>query len=354
MRKFGFLAVVLAGLSLALTASAADAAAGAASTVTAAVVVKPAVKTTIARQVTGVGTVGSNPNAVLSVNAPFAAIVGQLFVRAGEAVTKGQKLVALQTTPAQSAAYAQAQAAVTYAQGELARQEHLLRQQLATHAQVAQARNALADAEAKLQALQSVGAGNARSVLTASAAGTVTAVSAQAGQHLAEGANILTLAPSSALVVRLGVEPERADAVRIGTQVKLHDALDPTETRQGTVESVSATVDSKTRLRDVLVSIQKQAGTIDPPLAVGTYMHGSITLGRAQVIAVPPEAILLDNKGKYLFVVRNGTAHRVDVITGPENDQLVGVSGAIEAGASVVVQGNYELTDGMHVRVVSQ
>ncbi len=352
MRPLRVLALLVTGLVLGGPASARDT--GAAPAVVAAVVVKPAVKTTIERQAVGIGTVASDPNAVLSVNAPFAAIVGQLFVRAGDAVGKGQKLVTLQTTPAQSAAYAQAQAAVTYAQGDLSRQKHLLRQHLATHAQVAQARNALADARAKLQALQSVGAGKARSVLTAAAAGTVTAVSAQAGQHLAEGANILTLAPQSALVVRLGVEPERAGAVRPGMPVQLHDALDPTETRKGTVESVSATVDPKTRLRDVIVTIPLQHAAVDPPPAVGTFMRGTITLGRTQVVAVPPDAILLDSKGKYLFVVRSGTAHRVQVTTGAENNRLVGVTGDMKPGAKVVVQGNYELTDGMRVRVVRQ
>ena len=52
-------------------------------------------------------------------------------------------------------------------------------------------------------------------------------------------------------------------------------------------------------------------------------------------------------------MVRHGIAHRVEVTTGPGNSRLVGVTG-IKPGARVVVQGNYELTDGMHVRAVNQ
>jgi membrane fusion protein (multidrug efflux system) len=318
------------------------------------VVVRKAVETTMERQVRGYGMVDADPNAVFSVNAPFAASVGQVFVRAGEWVTKGQKLVTLETAPAEAAAFAQAKAAVSYAQGELAREQTLFRQQLATRAQVAQAQNALNDAEAKLRALQSIGAGRQRTVITASAAGLVSAVLVKAGQRLAEGANMLTLAPKSALVVRLGVEPERADAVRQGMAAQLRDALDPAETRTGTVMSVSAMVDPTTRLRDVLVRLDPQPSSVDPPIATGAFFQGTIVLGHEQVIAVPREAILLDNNGNYLFVVRQGKAHRVSVKTGPETAGLVAVTGAVQAGDEVVIQGNYELSDGMDVRVVTQ
>lgn len=322
--------------------------------VVAAVIVKPATETIFTAKASGFGTVQPDPNATLAVNAPYAAIVGQLFVRPGEPVTKGQKLVALETAPAQAAAFAQAKAAVAYAKGELAREQHLLHQQLATHAQVAQAQTALTDAETKLDALQKIGAGQARTVLRAPAAATVSTVTADAGQRLAQGASILTLAPQDALIVRLGVEPERAGAVRPGMAVTLRDVLDPGEVRAGKVAAISAVVDPKTRLRDILVQIAPGSPAVDPPPTAGTFVRGSIVLAHAHVLAVPREAILMDQTGKYLFVVRGGQAHRVDVTTGLESGDLVAITGDVHAGDQVVVQGNYELTEGMAVREVAQ
>lgn len=328
--------------------------AAAAPTVSAAVVVTPAKEATLTAKAVGFGTVQPDPNAVLAVNAPYAAVVGRLFVRAGEAVSKGQKLVALRTSAAAAAAFAQAKAQVGYARGELQRQQRLLGQQLATHAQVAQAQNALTDAKSKLEALQRVGAGQSQTVLRAQASATVATVTAKAGQLLAQGGAILTLAPQSALIVRLGVAPERAAAVQPGMAVKLRDVLDPGRARAGKVVSVSAVVDPKTRLRDVLVDITPAPAATDPPPTAGTFVRGVITLSRARVLTVPREAILLDQHGRYLFVVRNGRAHRVDVTTGIETANVVAVTGALHAGEPVVVQGNYELTEGMQVHEVAR
>lgn len=346
-------AVVIA-CTLALQAASAQPAARTAPPVYASVMVAKATETVIPTSAVGYGTIGSDPNAVLSVNAPFAARVEQVFARAGETVPKRAKLVVLEKTASQAAAYAQAQTAVTYAQGELKREQTLLGQHLATHAQVAQAQSALTDAEARLHALQSVGAGQARTVLTAPAAGIVSTETADVGQELAQGAPILMLSPSSARIVRLGVEPEQADKVQPGMAVALHNVLAPGQRMTGTAMSVSAVLDPSTRLRDVLVKIAPSPIATDPPPADGTFVEGVITLGQTKVIAVPRTAILMDEKGTYLFVVAGGLAQRVNVQTGSEANGLVSVTGAVKPGAEVVVQGNYELTQGMHVRVVSQ
>ncbi|MGH7044286.1 MAG: efflux RND transporter periplasmic adaptor subunit [Acetobacteraceae bacterium] len=335
-------------------------AAAAMPTVSAAVVVKPAMNRTLTAKAIGFGTVQPDLNAVVAVNAPYAAVVGRLFVRAGEAVSKGQKLVALSTSAAAAATFAQAKAQVSYAHGELQRQKRLLGQQLATHAQVAQARNALTDAQSKLEALQRVGTGQPQTVLRAQESATVAAVTAKTGQLLVQGGAILALAPQRALIVRLGVAPERAAAVRPGMEVTLRDVLDPGRTRMGKVASVSAVVDPKTRLRDVLVDITPGSAATapqpatDPLPTAGTFVRGVITLNTARVLVVPREAILLDQHGRYVFVVRNGHAHRVAVTTGLESANAVAVTGALHAGDPVVVQGNYELTEGMQVHEVAR
>ncbi len=322
--------------------------------VLAGVVVAQAKKAEIADRVRGYGMVVADPNDVVAVNAPFASVISEMYARPGAPVDKGQALVALEATAAEAAAVTQAQSAVSYARGDLARQRHLLGEQLATHAQVAQAETALADAEAKLRALESVGAGKARTVLTASTAGVVSSVTADVGQRLAEGAPILMLSPQSAMVVRLGIPPAQADAVKPGMSVRLQDVIDPGQQRTGTVASVSAMIDPTTELRDVLVRLSAQRVSGDPPPAPGSFMKGTIILKTVSAVTVPQDAILLGAKGTYVFVVRNGRAQRVDVTTGGTQHGRVGVTGALKPGDDVVVQGNYELTPGMHVRVVTR
>jgi multidrug efflux pump subunit AcrA (membrane-fusion protein) len=71
----------------------------------------------------------------------------------------------------------------------------------------------------------------------------------------------------------------------------------------------------------------------------------------ADVIAVPRSAVLRKGQRDYVFVVRDNKAVRAWVDTGRESDTLVEIRTGVAAGDAVVVEGNYELTDGMAVKV---
>jgi hypothetical protein len=60
--------------------------------------------------------------------------------------------------------------------------------------------------------------------------------------------------------------------------------------------------------------------------------------------------VLSDDAGAYIFVIRDGKAHRVDVKAAFADNGWIGISGAIKAGDAVAALGNYELQDGMAVR----
>jgi hypothetical protein len=51
-----------------------------------------------------------------------------------------------------------------------------------------------------------------------------------------------------------------------------------------------------------------------------------------------------------VFQVPGGTAHRINVIAGPETQGMIPIAGGINPHLAVVVLGNYELQEGMAVR----
>ena len=63
--------------------------------------------------------------------------------------------------------------------------------------------------------------------------------------------------------------------------------------------------------------------------------------------------MLSDSKGSWIFLVREGKAHKVTVKTGIQQAGMIAISGPVKAGDEVVVLGNYELKDGMAVRKVN-
>lgn len=345
-----------AGLALCLSLSiaapaAAQLPAARQNSVVASVVVEPATKRTLKATIVGFGRVQANPDSLVTINAPHSGFIRHLHVRAGQAVAKGVPLFDLAPTPAAALAYKQAQQAVDYARGNLRREQRLFSEQLATHDQVAKAETALKDAEAALQAQERAGAGRASQVINAPFAGTVTTVSAAEGEQLQQGAKALTLARSDALVVRLGVEPQDIAKVSPGMSVKLAETFDAAKRYGGRIIAVDAVIDPQTRLVDVLARLANPDG--DPPM-IGTIMRGEILLRSETVLTVPREAVLYDRQGAYVFVVRSHRARRVAVKTGLENESQVAVDGALKPGDFIVVQGNYELKEGMRVQEVAR
>ena len=61
--------------------------------------------------------------------------------------------------------------------------------------------------------------------------------------------------------------------------------------------------------------------------------------------------MLNDAKGSYIFQVSGGKAHRADVTAAPATQGMIAVSGAVDPHLPVVVLGNYELQEGMLVKV---
>ena len=67
---------------------------------------------------------------------------------------------------------------------------------------------------------------------------------------------------------------------------------------------------------------------------------------------MPRAAVLKDDKGAYVFqITPQNRARRVAVVMQIENGDRYGVDGYIDASQGLVVSGNYELKDGMAVRV---
>jgi len=318
--------------------------------VVAPVVTAPASERDLEATITGFGKVETDANSLLAINVAHNGLVSRVYVHAGEAVAAGAPLLDLVPTPAARLTYQQVKTALDLARADLARTQRLFSEQLATRDQVDKTQSALKDAEAALQAQTQAGAGSVVEHTTAPFAGTVTTLAATEGEQLQEGAKALTLARSDALVVRLGVEPEDAPRLRPGMNVSLVDTFTQA-TFPGRLAAIDAIINPQTRLVDVSTRLGA-SGDGDAPM-IGAIMRGQIVLAREHVLAVPRDAVLSDADGAYVFVVRDGKAHRVPVKMGIESSKDVAISGEVKPGEPVVIQGNYELKDGMAVRSVA-
>ncbi len=325
--------------------------AAAADTVSALVQIQPLGRRELAETLLCYGTVSVDPVNVTSVNLPRAGQITRLLVSQGEVVKKGSPILQLETSPQGSVGYAQALSAADFARSELARVRSLAAQQLATKSQLANAQKAFIDAEAALSAQQRMGTGTKSEWIRAPFDGIVSALNAAQGERIQAGATALQLARLDRLRVILGIEPEDIQRVRPGMPVRLTPVFSEKLNASGTIEKIHGMINPQTRLVDVIVGLgTEQAARLVP----GIRIRGLITLNRRKEFAVPRQAVLRDAGGPYIFVVRNGRARRINVQTGAESNGAVGITGPFSKGEKVVVLGNYELRDGMAVRVSAQ
>ena len=241
------------------------------------------------------------------------------------------------------ATYQQAVSALSVARSQRAHAAQLLAQQLATRDQLAQADKAVADAQAKLDALQREGADRPAQTLTAPFDGIVATVPVAQGDRVQAGAALMTLTRLDGLVVTVGIEPGQRDRVHPGQAVRLEPLAGGAQL-DGKVLRVDGVLNSKTRLVDADVSLS-------PGSAIsGTAFRADITIGQLQGWIVPHDAVLSDDKGAYVFQVAGNTASRVSVtVTGAAGNDDV-VDGKLDPRRKLVVQGNYQLSDNATVR----
>ncbi len=355
MRRLPPWAWVLAGLAvLALLlfvllhkdaggSDAADAEPQATATVTLATVRSEALETVVRAY----GVVQPSADAAITVSAPKAAVVTRLVVGAGQQVRAGQPLLQLVNAPATQQAFRQAADAVSFAATDLARLQRMATEHLATNDQVSAAQKTLADARAALAAQQASGAGRAVQTLVAPSAAVVTAVSAKAGDRVAQDAPLLTLARSGSLVAALNVQPDLAGSLRPGDRATVVSSFGgaPLSLR---LASVGRLADPTTRAVQAVALVPATA------FPVGEAVQADIVTGSRQGLVVPRGAVVFDETGAHIFTVMGGKAHRVFVRPGAEQGPDLEISGPVVAGTTVVVQGAYELQDGMSVRTAAR
>ena len=293
------------------------------------------------------GTITLNPDKVISLNFPRAGQITRLLVSTGEMVKKGSPLLEFETSPQDSVVYVQARSAVDLARNELIRLKNLAAEQLATRSQVAQAQKALSDAEASLAAQKKLGTDTKNELLLAPFDGLVNDLKVVQGERIQMGTTALKLARTDGLLVVLGIEPEDRPKVKPGTLVQVTSVFDGSIRGSGMILKVHGMVNPQTKLVDVTVDLKNhQAASLLPGMSV----RGEIIFNQYRGPAVPRQAVLKDDQGAYVFVVREGRACRVRVKAGIESQGLVGITGPFRKNDRVVVLGNYELKDGMAVR----
>lgn len=170
------------------------------------------------------------------------------------------------------------------------------------------------------------------------------------GQWVEEGGPVVEMVDLSRLKVEVPVPERFVPFIRRGDPVTaVFDGL-PGFKASGTVFSVVAQADRAARTFPVKMEIP------NPELIIksGMVARVTVTVGEAyQALVVPKDALVLKSGKEFVFLVQDGVAVQQPVEPGLQTDGLVEVTGDLEAGMDVVVQGNERLLPGQAVRILS-
>ncbi|MEM1115126.1 MAG: efflux RND transporter periplasmic adaptor subunit [Bacteroidota bacterium] len=347
------------------------------------------------------GTVDARNDALLSPDVPgtlsFVAEVGT-FVRAGQTIAQvrataqqagvsqaratvatseagiAQAEAALQAARAQRQA---AQAQLDLAQDQYRRQFPLFRDsilsalefrgvesQLANaRAGVAQADAGIAQAQGQLRAARaqvSAAAAGVRSAQTALAntrivapfSGIVEQRIQEPGELASPGAPVVRLVGSGNVKVTAGVPERYAGEIEQGTQVRVVPNAYAAEARGGRVTFAGAAIDTRSRTFPIEVSVENADRSLKPSMVVRLDVTRDVL---DDVIVLPTEAVVRDERGTSVFVVAQDSsgavAARRVVDLGANAGETVVVQSGVEAGDRVIVSGAGDLAEGDLVRI---
>ena len=293
--------------------------------------------------VTAYGTAGPALDSSMTISLQSQGRVLRFDVTPGEAVKAGQSLLEFGISESALGSERQAETALQTAKVERARIGQLLQQQLATNDQLTRADKAIADAETTLDTLKKSGSGQPKLTIKAPFDGVVSSIPVAQGDTIAPGAPMMTLIRGDGLVVRVGIEPAQRFRLKAGDPVMLLPMTSGGAPASGTLVRIGGLLNPKTHLIDADVATPAH-------VLPGAAFKAQITVGQFDGFIVPRDVVLSDAKGAYLFQTDGGKVYRVAVtIVGSSGDQSA-VIGAIDPAKAIVLQGNYQLEDGMQVR----
>lgn len=296
------------------------------------------------------GVVEPETNSVINLSIAQSGLVNQLWVRIGQRVKQGDKLAEISTSPKARMQFLQAKSALNYATKQLARIQRMVKEQLALQTEVDIAKKNVFDSKTALNAIIKNNKNKSQEILTAPINGIITQLNISLGERIGSNSTILLIAPENRLVARVGIEPEDVNKLIPKTNVLLHSVFNSNISVKSQISNVHAMINPTTHLIDTLIPIPA-ANTSQ--FLLGTRIVAKFILPAQLSLVVPRHAVLSDEKGHYIFTIKNKIAHKIYITNELEQDNSVVISGPIKAKQNVVVLGNYVLEDGSTVREIN-
>ncbi len=304
----------------------------------------------ISEVVEGHGIIKPLPSNDIKISAVSPMKVEDILVNPGDIVKKGELVVKLQRDHSIDLAVKKSKINLEYAKINFERAKKLFKKGVIakTKLETAKTDYDLANSEYNLQ-LQSFDYAVANSELRSPINGVVSCINRVIGQIADPATDLVHIVNMSETIAVIGVESEDVEKVKTGQKA---DITIPNVTDgkyfKGVVIRQNREIDPATQLAHIWVKINKPDISLQP----GMFAEAEIFVKTDKnIIALPRSAVLSDQNGDYVFIVNNKIAKKVYVKTGIKTADKIEIMSGVNQGDIVVYLGNYELENGMRVKI---
>lgn len=179
--------------------------------------------------------------------------------------------------------------------------------------------------------------------------GIVTDVFAQAGQIIAAGQNVVTIAEPKGRDAVVDIPDAIATTLKPGTPFKVSLQLDPAFQATGLTREIEPVADSTTRTRRVKILLDNPADEF----RIGSTVEAKLTAAADATLEVPATAVLQEGSDAFVWVIdaKQGVVAKRKVEAEALPDGTFAVHKGLEAGQSIAVAGVHTLQDGQKIKV---
>lgn len=168
------------------------------------------------------------------------------------------------------------------------------------------------------------------------------------GSQIQQGDPLVTIMDYSSMYVDVNLPENTMMDIKTGQKVQITNYSLPDDTLSGAITELSPAIDINTRTYLAKVRFSNPKLMIRPGMFVKTLIKIN---QRDEIIVIPKEVIISDQRGKRVFVVEENTARERLIETGMENDDMIEVISGLEVNERLVTKGFETLRDRSKVKV---
>ncbi len=274
--------------------------------------------------------------------------VEKIYVKEGQRVNKGDLLLSLNSDITEST-IEEVKTSLELANTVYEKQKQLWEKNIGSEMDYLQAKNNKESLETRLNTLK---AQAAMAQITAPISGIIDEVMVKEGELAVPGMQVVQLVNLADLYVNADLSEAYLTKVQVGDMVLLEFPSYPDFTMEVPVYRIGNVVKSDNRTFKVQLKIKNRDNLIKPNVLAKIKIN-DFTAGNTLVL--PSLIIKQDMKGKYVYKVdENNAAQKVYVETGMTYLDQTMVTGGLDDGDQVIVEGFNQVSSGSRVRIVGQ